>query len=105
LKLKIQLDGLNRYLSRGYKPRDLSLEVATQNSKLIKAATMLNREPGTLMSRHEYMRSREGRHRELVEQIFSQLLVWAFLESVADIAVAAGQIMYFRRFLETRRYM
>jgi hypothetical protein len=100
-------DGLERTVGFQFvvEPRSVVTEVFSQNSKLVKAATGLNRELMSLMSHHEYMRSREGTHRELVERIFSQLLVWAILESLAVIAVAAGQIIYFRRFLETRRYM
>lgn len=85
--------------------RNEALELESQNAKIVQAAKDLARDLGNLHNHHEYMRTREARHREVVETTFSQLLTWVILEGVMVILIAGGQILYFRRFLERRRYM
>ena len=65
----------------------------------------LFRELGRLRDHYTYMRAREALHRETVEETFSRLMSWSILEGAAVITVALGQIVYFRRFLEQRRYI
>ena len=43
--------------------------------------------------------------REVTEETFSELLTWTIVEAVALVVVSFGQVLYFRRFLEKRRYM
>ena len=85
--------------------KDEAQELKEQNSRLIDASQDLTRQLGNLINHHEYMRTREANHRELVEATFSQLLIWVIVEAIAVIVIAGGQIMYLRRFLEKRRYM
>lgn len=85
--------------------RNRVLELQNKNSKLITAALDLTRKLDDLQTHHVNARTREAMHRAVVEKTFSQLLNWAILESLAVIFVAGGQIMYFRRFLEQRRYI
>lgn len=86
------------------KQNDL-VELHNQNAKVVSAALSLNRELGKLQDHHGYMKVREAVHRETVEHTFSRLLGWTLLEGGTVVAVAVGQIMYFRRFLEQRRYI
>lgn len=58
-----------------------------------------------LQNHHLVMRAREEIHRGVVEQTFSDLLKWTLLEAAALVAVSLMQVMYFRRFLEKRRFM
>jgi hypothetical protein len=85
--------------------RDANVELVTQNMKNVESALGLTRELEKLRNHHDYMRVREAMHRETVERTFSQLLKWSLLEGFMVVLVAAAQIMYFRRFLERRRYM
>lgn len=57
-----------------------------------------------MMNHQEYMRVRESQHRHVVEQTFSSLLFWSLAEALTVIFGAVGQVMYFRRFLEKKRY-
>jgi hypothetical protein len=85
--------------------KDEAQELKEQNSRLVDVASELTRQLGNLINHHEYMRTREAKHRELVEMTFSHLLVWVIVEALAVVVIAGGQIMYLRRFLEKRRYM
>ena len=53
----------------------------------------------------DYMRTREADHRALVEKTFASTLSWTLVEAVVVIAMAIGQILYFRRFLERKTYL
>jgi emp24/gp25L/p24 family/GOLD len=100
-------DGKDRTVgfSYSFEVTNEALELKTQNAKLIQTAMDLTRELGNFYNHHEYMRTREAKHREVVEKTFSQLMMWVILEGVTVILIAGGQILYFRRFLERRRYM
>lgn len=100
-------DGLERNVGLQFavEARNEKIELANQNDKLVNAAEGLKREISNLQSHHEYMRTRESMHRTIVETTFTQLSFWALIESATVILVAAGQVLYFRRFLEKRRYI
>jgi hypothetical protein len=53
----------------------------------------------------EYMRVREINHRATVEKTFSDIFKSALMEAIMVAVVAVGQVFYFRRFLETKRYL
>ena len=84
---------------------DENKQVHTQNEKNERAAKELHRGLLNLINHHQYMRIREGAHREVVESTFSSLMWWVVLEGIVVIAIAAIQILYFKNFLERRRYM
>jgi hypothetical protein len=58
-----------------------------------------------LLQHFEYMRGRESNHRATVEKTFSDIFRSALAEAVMVMLVAVGQVVYFRRFLETKRYL
>lgn len=58
-----------------------------------------------LMQHFEYMRVRETAHRAVVEKTFSDIFLSALAEAIMVLVVAVGQVFYFRRFLETKRYL
>lgn len=100
-------DGEDRTIGFSFsvEPKNEAMEIKTKNDKILETALDLTRELRNLYNHHEYMRTRESKHRELVEMTFSQLMKWVILEGVTVIVIAGGQILYFRRFLERRRYM
>lgn len=59
----------------------------------------------TLVNHHDYMRMRESDHRAVVEKTFVETLRWTLLEVSMVVLVAAGQVMYFRRFLERKTFL
>ena len=100
-------DGQDRTVGFEYSVdvKDENQEVHSQHDKNMKAATDLRRTLGSLINHHQYMRTREGKHREVVEKTFSQLMWWVIVEAIMVVGIAGAQIMYFRNFLERRRYM
>lgn len=58
-----------------------------------------------MMHHRDFMRVREADHRALVEMTFASTLSWTLMEAVVVIAMAIGQILYFRRFLEQKTYL
>lgn len=59
----------------------------------------------TLLDHQEYMKDRDDIHDEYLDYTLGMLTTWAMIEASILIAVSVGQIMYFRRVFETRRYM
>jgi emp24/gp25L/p24 family/GOLD len=58
-----------------------------------------------LVHHHDYMRIREADHRSVVEQTFESTLRWTLAEAAMVFLVAAGQVVYFRRFLERKSFL
>ena len=85
--------------------RSETLELLTQQEKLTGNAQILQRNLYSLVTHHEYMKSREAQHRELVELTFSQLLNWTLLEACMVMVLAISQVVYLQRFIEKRRYI
>jgi emp24/gp25L/p24 family/GOLD len=56
-----------------------------------------------LVHHHDYLRMRESQHRIVVEATFSGVLFWTMVEASLVIALAIGQVLYFRNFLEKKR--
>jgi len=100
-------DGENRVFGFDYevKARDVNSEIHSVNEKNTKAAYELQRALTNLINHHSYMRTRETKHREVVEGTFSQLMWWVGIEGVTVVAIAGLQILYLRNFLERRRYL
>lgn len=100
-------DGEERVIGFEYRveAKDENAEIHNQNDRNRKAAGELQRGLSNLINHHQYMRTREGKHREIVEKTFGHLMWWVVFESITVIAIAGAQILYFRNFLERRRYM
>lgn len=58
-----------------------------------------------LLDHQEYMKSRDHTHRDMMESTYSLLMKWTILEAVILILVATSQVIYFRKFFETKRYL
>jgi hypothetical protein len=101
------LDGFDRSVGLEWQveARNEALELQSQTSKLFNGAMGLRQRLRDLMSHQEYIKAREGKHRKVTEQTFTQLLVWVIVEAILVILMAIGQVLYLRRFLEKRRMM
>ena len=88
-----------------FEATDPLVELHTANKELLTSTQTLHRELIRLQDHYSFMRAKEATHRETVEQTFSRLMAWVLLQGFVVIVVAGGQIMYFRRFLERRRYI
>merc|ERR1712087_906740 len=56
----------------------------------------------TMMDYQAFLRSREEEYRNLQEATFSRVMNWTFAEFVVLLAIGGGQIIYLRRFFESR---
>eukprot|EP00978_Attheya_sp_CCMP212_P000435 scaffold877_cov57-Attheya_sp.AAC.10 len=52
-----------------------------------------------------YLRDREAAHSEIVEQTFAYIWAWTLLEAFVVCAISTSQVLYLRKFFETRRYL
>mmetsp|Transcript_23858 Transcript_23858/g.34891 ORF Transcript_23858/g.34891 Transcript_23858/m.34891 type:complete len:232 (+) Transcript_23858:91-786(+) len=58
----------------------------------------------TMHDYQSYERSRFDTHRHLTDKTFKRVLRWLLLEAVVVVAVSGGQVMFFRKLFEKKRY-
>ena len=92
-------------LSISVEERTVNHQLRESYSGILDQARKLNREFTRLEHHQEYMRTREAKHRDVVEQTFSKLLGYVLTQCSGVIVLAVAQILYLRRYLEKKRYM
>lgn len=104
-------DDKDRQVGFGYRIQTMMQKAAsaTQLDQHAMQWSQLSLDMNTAMrelgQHHEYMRLREANHREVVEKTFSDIFMGALAETSMVIVVAVGQVVYFRRYLETKRFL
>mmetsp|Transcript_28120 Transcript_28120/g.31117 ORF Transcript_28120/g.31117 Transcript_28120/m.31117 type:complete len:225 (+) Transcript_28120:65-739(+) len=73
--------------------------------KLADEARELQEAWETLLDHYGFLRTREAFHNTLSNQIMTRVVRWTFLEGMVLVLIAGGQILYLRKFMETRRYL
>lgn len=102
---KTRMVGFTYRLQEVYeKPAPLAFTEDNRSEWMEKSA-QVETEIKTLVNHHEYLTMREAKHRFVVEQTFTAILFWSLAEAALVILGAVGQVMYFRRFLEKKRYL
>lgn len=74
-------------------------------NKLIDLSTTLRDKMELLLDHQEYIKNREAQHRNIVEDTFTALTRWTLLEAFVLVTIATGQVIYLKRFFETKRYL
>lgn len=74
-------------------------------NKLIDLSTTLRDRMELLLDHQEYIKNREAQHRNIVEETFTILTRWTLLEALVLCAIATGQVLYLKKFFETKRYL
>lgn len=59
----------------------------------------------TLLDHFDFLRNREAQHTVLTSQILSRVMSWTVIEAILVIGMAVGQVLYWRKFFEQRRYL
>lgn len=59
----------------------------------------------TLLDHFDFLRVREAQHAMLSVQIMSRVMHWTLLEAFLVVSMAIGQVLYWRKFFEQRRYL
>lgn len=75
------------------------------SNRVLTMASRLKDKLDLLMDHQEYIKSREEQHRDIMEKTYSLLMKWTILEAFVLICVATSQVIYFRKFFETKRYL
>jgi len=75
------------------------------SNRVLGMAARLKDKLDLLMDHQEYIKSREEQHRDIMEKTYSLLMKWTILEAVVLVCVATSQVIYFRKFFETKRYL
>ncbi|KAL7579750.1 hypothetical protein ACA910_021891 [Epithemia clementina (nom. ined.)] len=73
--------------------------------ELVQSAVFVENDWKDFIDHFDYLRSREASHTTLMHQIRDRVLGWTVVEAILVITMAVVQILYWRRFFETRRYL
>lgn len=76
-----------------------------QNNKLTDLSNTMRDKMELLLDHQEYIKNREATHRHVVENTFTMVMKWTLLETFVLTCVAAAQVLYLKRFFETKRYL
>ena len=76
-----------------------------QALEIIKSAQSVETSWLNLVDHYVYLRNREALAVQLSQQIQNRVMGWTVLEAVLVILMAVGQVMYWKKFFETRRYL
>eukprot|EP00560_Eucampia_antarctica_P001581 CAMPEP_0197832070 /NCGR_PEP_ID=MMETSP1437-20131217/13153_1 /TAXON_ID=49252 ORGANISM="Eucampia antarctica, Strain CCMP1452" /NCGR_SAMPLE_ID=MMETSP1437 /ASSEMBLY_ACC=CAM_ASM_001096 /LENGTH=228 /DNA_ID=CAMNT_0043435251 /DNA_START=110 /DNA_END=796 /DNA_ORIENTATION=+ len=78
-------------------------------AEMLKEVTQLSMELSdqleSMLDHEEYMKDRENAHKHFIDLTVSLLFRWTMLEALALMVISIGQVLYFRKFFESRRYI
>lgn len=69
------------------------------------ATTAINNDWENLVDHFDFLRNRESQHQVLTSQILRRVMGWTLFEAGLVICMALGQVMYWKKFFEQRRYL
>jgi hypothetical protein len=72
---------------------------------LVKRATDIHQDWSAMLDHLDFVRNREAMHQDMNDAILSRLSRWTYIEAFLVISMATGQVMYWKKFFETRRYL
>lgn len=73
--------------------------------KLVEKATAIQEDWTEMMDHYEFVQNREAVHQAMNDVILNRLSRWTYIEALVVIGMATGQVMYWRKFFETKRYL
>ena len=73
--------------------------------QLVNKATAIHEDWSSLRDHFDFLRNREAVHKHLSDATMSRLQRWTWIEAILVTSMATGQILYWRRFFEQRRYL
>lgn len=74
-------------------------------SQLVEKAAKIHQDWDTLQDHFDFLRNREAIHEEMNDAIVSRLTRWTYIEAFLVVGMATGQVMYWKKFFEKRRYL
>jgi len=101
--------GFSLYVRPATLPRTLPDGVDGPDAKraldVVEKATNIYGDWRLLLDHFDFLRNREAQHTVLTSQILSRVMGWTLLEAFLVIAMATGQVLYWKKFFEQRRYL
>jgi hypothetical protein len=76
-----------------------------RGSKLVDKAAKIHQDWDTLQDHFDFLRNREAIHEEMNDAIIHRLTRWMCVEAILVVGMATGQVMYWKKFFEKRRYL
>ena len=73
--------------------------------KLVQSSSAILEDWGSLVDHFDYLRNREGIHQAMNDAILDRIQRWTIIEALLVMGMATGQVLYWKRFFETRRYL
>lgn len=74
-------------------------------SALIEQASKIHQDWNILSDHFDFLRNREGIHFRMINSIMNRLSFWTYIQVFLVITMSACQVLYWKRFLEKRRYL
>lgn len=72
---------------------------------LIESAVAVQGNWQNLVDHYVYLRNRENVAVRLSQQIQNRVMGWTILEALLVVTISVGQVLYWKKFFETRRYL
>lgn len=106
-------DGLDRTVGWAIRVRHMPRALDDQEAgpdglralHLAEWASELQEEWETLLDHYSFLKTREAVHTALTDSIMGRVVRWTIFEAATLALIATGQILYLRKFMETRRYL
>jgi len=106
-------DGLDRTVGWAIRVRSFSRALEDQEEgpggqralHLAEWASDLQEAWETLLDHYSFLKTREAVHSELTDSIVGRVMRWTLFEAATLTLIATGQVLYLRKFMETRRYL
>ena len=73
--------------------------------KLAEKATAIHQDWNVMMDHLMFVRNREAMHISMSDSILNRLSRWTYIEAFLVVGMATGQVLYWKKFFETRRYL
>jgi len=73
--------------------------------KLVESASFIENDWQNLLDHFDFLRRREAVHTTLAQQILGRVMSWTVIQALLVIIMAVGQVMYWKKFFEQRRYL
>jgi emp24/gp25L/p24 family/GOLD len=73
--------------------------------ELLQQASMIELNWKNLIDHFDFVRNRESYQNLLTDQINNRVIHWSIIEALLVVLMAVGQVLYWRKFFEQRRYL
>jgi hypothetical protein len=72
---------------------------------LVNKATAIHEDWSSLLDHFDFLRNREATHKQISDATMSRIERWTWIEAMLVVTMATAQVLYWRKFFETRRYL